>query len=267
VWQIPDAVDTVVCASDDWWNYHPKHVEQFPDKNKLCNFASCWICIGILLGAHYILHISRIRVNFNICMHFSSASIYVFIVSVLYNIYCSVGISIPVSCIDYLEGAMTGISFESDRMIMLFVSHVKTNYLFVLYVCERKTKHLLLRIQCNLFGLHVRYYGHLWMVLVVLQFIFMLTFRNVAVINLVFPAILCEIAHYILGSPHRSDLCRGFFDSIVFNTLTDCIQRNVFFSEDQLCQITSKLSLFVQQNSYRFYYCCVTLKYGITRLA
>ena len=40
-WQIPDAVDTVVCALDDGWRYHPKHVEQFPDK--LCNVASCWI--------------------------------------------------------------------------------------------------------------------------------------------------------------------------------------------------------------------------------
>jgi len=31
VWQIPDAVDTVVCLPDDGWWYHPKHVEQFPD--------------------------------------------------------------------------------------------------------------------------------------------------------------------------------------------------------------------------------------------
>jgi len=31
VWQIPDAVDTVVCAPDDGWRYHPKHVERFPD--------------------------------------------------------------------------------------------------------------------------------------------------------------------------------------------------------------------------------------------
>jgi hypothetical protein len=31
--------------------------------NKLCNVASCWIYIGILLGAHHILHISRIRVK------------------------------------------------------------------------------------------------------------------------------------------------------------------------------------------------------------
>jgi len=29
---IPDAVDTVVCAPDDWWWYHSKHAEQFPDK-------------------------------------------------------------------------------------------------------------------------------------------------------------------------------------------------------------------------------------------
>jgi hypothetical protein len=61
--QIPDAVDTVVCAPDDWWKYLPKHVEQFLDINKLCNVASCWIYIGILLGAHPILHISRISVK------------------------------------------------------------------------------------------------------------------------------------------------------------------------------------------------------------
>jgi hypothetical protein len=42
---------------------NPKHVEQFPDINKVCNVASCWIYTGILLGAHPILHISRINVN------------------------------------------------------------------------------------------------------------------------------------------------------------------------------------------------------------
>ena len=31
--------------------------------NKLCNFATCWIYIEILLGADHILHISRIRVK------------------------------------------------------------------------------------------------------------------------------------------------------------------------------------------------------------
>jgi len=62
---MPDAVDAVVCAPDDGWKYHPKYVEQFPDINKLCNVAPCWIYeyTGILLRVHYILHISRIRVN------------------------------------------------------------------------------------------------------------------------------------------------------------------------------------------------------------
>jgi len=43
VWLIPDAVDTVVCAPDDGWRYHLKHVEQCPDINKLRNVASCWM--------------------------------------------------------------------------------------------------------------------------------------------------------------------------------------------------------------------------------
>ena len=46
VWQVPDTVDTVVCAPDDSWR-HSKLVEQFPDTNKPCNVASCWIYIGI----------------------------------------------------------------------------------------------------------------------------------------------------------------------------------------------------------------------------
>jgi hypothetical protein len=67
VWKIPDAADTVVCAPDDGWKYHPKHVQQFPDINKLCDVASCWIYeyIGILLGTRPVLHISRIKVNIN----------------------------------------------------------------------------------------------------------------------------------------------------------------------------------------------------------
>jgi hypothetical protein len=47
--QIPDAVNKVVCAPDDGWSYHPKHVEQFPDINKLCKVTSCWIYNGIYL--------------------------------------------------------------------------------------------------------------------------------------------------------------------------------------------------------------------------
>jgi len=38
-----------MCVPDDGWGYHPKHVEQFTDINKLCNVASCWIYIGIYL--------------------------------------------------------------------------------------------------------------------------------------------------------------------------------------------------------------------------
>ena len=48
-WQIPDGVDTVVCTPDDGWRSHPRHVEQFPDINKLCKVASYWIYIGIYL--------------------------------------------------------------------------------------------------------------------------------------------------------------------------------------------------------------------------
>jgi hypothetical protein len=64
-----DGVDTVVCAADDGWEYHPKHVEQFPDINKLYNVASCWMYTGILLGAHPILHVSRKSVNNCLSLH------------------------------------------------------------------------------------------------------------------------------------------------------------------------------------------------------
>jgi len=44
---VPDTVDAIVCAPDDVWRYQPKHVQQFPEINKLCNVASCWIYIRI----------------------------------------------------------------------------------------------------------------------------------------------------------------------------------------------------------------------------
>jgi len=37
--------DTVIWAADDGWRYHPKHVEQFADINKLYIVASCWTII------------------------------------------------------------------------------------------------------------------------------------------------------------------------------------------------------------------------------
>jgi hypothetical protein len=62
-WQIPDAVHTVVCAPDDGWCCHPKHVEQFFRWNELCNVVSCWIytSIRILLRSTdpWILKISK----------------------------------------------------------------------------------------------------------------------------------------------------------------------------------------------------------------
>jgi hypothetical protein len=80
VLQITDAVDTVVCAPDDGWKYHPKHVEQFQHINKLFNVVSCWVYeyIGVLLGAQIILHISRIRVNYH--KIFSGNQLYVYCV-------------------------------------------------------------------------------------------------------------------------------------------------------------------------------------------
>jgi hypothetical protein len=44
---MPDAVDTVIFAPDDEWRYHPKHVLQFTDINKLYIVASCWTSIDI----------------------------------------------------------------------------------------------------------------------------------------------------------------------------------------------------------------------------
>ena len=65
--QIPAAVDTVVCASDDGWRYHPKHVEQFPDTNKRCKVASCWIYIRIYYIYRY-KNLPRIYVICEPCM-------------------------------------------------------------------------------------------------------------------------------------------------------------------------------------------------------
>jgi hypothetical protein len=35
VWPVPDAVITIICAPEDGWSNHPKHVEQ-------CIVAFCW---------------------------------------------------------------------------------------------------------------------------------------------------------------------------------------------------------------------------------
>jgi len=35
---------------DDGWRYHPKHLEQFSEINKLCEVASCWIYVQDIQG-------------------------------------------------------------------------------------------------------------------------------------------------------------------------------------------------------------------------
>ena len=47
---MPDTVDTVICAPDDGWRYHPKHVVQFTDINKLYIVASCWTIIDTIFN-------------------------------------------------------------------------------------------------------------------------------------------------------------------------------------------------------------------------
>jgi hypothetical protein len=56
---LPDDVETVTCAPDDGWRYHPKHVEQFTDINKLYIVASLWIIIG--LHCRFIVYVNLVR--------------------------------------------------------------------------------------------------------------------------------------------------------------------------------------------------------------
>ena len=49
---MPVTVDTVIWAADDEWRYHPKHIEQFTDINKLYIVASCWI----ITDTYYTMH-------------------------------------------------------------------------------------------------------------------------------------------------------------------------------------------------------------------
>ena len=49
---MPDAVDTVVCAPDDGWKYHPKYVEQFPDKIN---------CVTLHLSGHIVENRIKLR--------------------------------------------------------------------------------------------------------------------------------------------------------------------------------------------------------------
>jgi len=64
---LPDTVDTVIWAPDDGWRYHPKHVEQFADINKLYIVASCRIIIDILRDTRTIEH----KIHLNTLVPFS----------------------------------------------------------------------------------------------------------------------------------------------------------------------------------------------------
>ena len=64
---MPDSVNTVVCAPDDGWRYHPKHLEQFPEINKLCNVASSWIYVyQNILTMHGPLNVKFKRSGFEV---------------------------------------------------------------------------------------------------------------------------------------------------------------------------------------------------------
>jgi hypothetical protein len=72
VWQVPDPVDTVVCAPDDGWKYHPKHIEPFPGVNKLCNVASCWIYIRMYLRCTNPWTLNNLSVTYVFLFHCTS---------------------------------------------------------------------------------------------------------------------------------------------------------------------------------------------------
>jgi len=54
---MPDTADTLIWAPGDGWRYHPKHVEQFTDINKLYIVTSCWIIIDTYYAMHGPLNI------------------------------------------------------------------------------------------------------------------------------------------------------------------------------------------------------------------
>jgi hypothetical protein len=47
-----DTADTMICAPDDEWRYHPKHEEQFTNTNKLYIVTSFWKIIDIYFTRH-----------------------------------------------------------------------------------------------------------------------------------------------------------------------------------------------------------------------
>jgi len=64
-------VDTVIWPPDDWWRYHPKHVEQFADINKLYIVTSCWTVIDTYYAMHGSLNIKQLNLPLCWCWQYS----------------------------------------------------------------------------------------------------------------------------------------------------------------------------------------------------
>jgi hypothetical protein len=79
VWQIPDAVDRVVCvcAPDDGWKYHPKKVEHFPDKIN---------CLTLHLVGYVVVYINLISLydQFANCLRLIKESMFIVSMVILY---------------------------------------------------------------------------------------------------------------------------------------------------------------------------------------
>ena len=70
VWQIPDAVHTVVFAPDDGWRYHLKHVEQFPDINKLSKLHLVGYIYWNIFAMHGPMKLKFLFLIFHQCSRF-----------------------------------------------------------------------------------------------------------------------------------------------------------------------------------------------------
>jgi len=75
VWQIPDAVDTVVSPPDEGWRYHTKHVEQFPGK---INCVTLHL-VGYIIGYNKLIIVFRI-----LAFHPSTSCILLLLLYVFY---------------------------------------------------------------------------------------------------------------------------------------------------------------------------------------
>ena len=80
MWQIPDAVGTVICAPDDGWWYHPKHVEEFPNKINCVTLN----LIGYILEQFYIQKFCFLAAQYMYVLYMYVLYMYVLYMYVLY---------------------------------------------------------------------------------------------------------------------------------------------------------------------------------------